>query len=60
MAKTVKEIQAEIGTIRYDLAKLEIEKKVKPAKDTNTRHKMRKQIAVMLTVIKQKELGIQK
>ncbi|MBP9691218.1 50S ribosomal protein L29 [Candidatus Woesebacteria bacterium] len=59
-AKTSVELKKEIDVIRLEMAKLEIEKTVKPGKDSNAIQKMKKRIAVMQTIIRQQELGIQK
>lgn len=57
--KTVEELKKEVESLHRDIAKFEIEKKAKPQKDTNMIFKMKKRLAVIMTVIRQKELGIQ-
>ena len=59
-AKTVVDLQKEIGTLRAEIAKFKVESKVKPQKDSNIIKKKEKQLAHILTVITQKELGISK
>ena len=53
--KTAVELKKEIGSIGLEIARLLIERKVKPAKDTNTIQKMKKRIAVMRTIIHAQE-----
>ena len=57
--KTVEEMKKEVESLHKEIAKLEIERMAKPQKDSNMIHKMKKRLAVILTVIRQKELGIQ-
>lgn len=59
-AKTIEELQKEEQTLRAEIAKMSIEAKVKPEKDTNTIFKKRRRLAVVLTMITQKNLGINK
>lgn len=56
--KTVEEMKKEVESLHKEIAKLEIEKKAKPQKDSNMIFKMKKRLAVILTVIRQKELGV--
>ena len=56
--KTVKDLVRDAQNLKTELAMLQIERKVKPQKDTNLMMKKRKQLAVMLTLIKQKELTV--
>lgn len=58
LGKTIEELQKEARVIREEVAKLQVESKVKPQKDTNTIPKKIKKLAVILTVISEKELGI--
>ncbi len=58
--KTVEELEKEAQTLRGEIAKMAIEAKIKPEKDTNTIFKKRKRLAVVLTMITQKNLGINK
>ncbi len=59
-AKTVADLTKEIGTVRLEIAKLKVESKIKPQKDSNLIKKKEKHLAHILTVITQKELGISK
>lgn len=58
--KTIDELNKEIVAIRGEIAKMKVEAKVKPQKDTNAIKKREKQMARILTVITQKQLGISK
>ena len=58
--KAVEELEKEAQTLRAEIAKMSIESKVKPEKDTNIVFKKRKRLAVVLTMITQKNLGINK
>ncbi len=58
--KTIEELQKEAQTLRDEIAKMTIEKAVKPEKDTNALFKKKKRLAVVLTLINQKNLGITK
>ncbi len=60
IGKTVAELNTEVATVRMEIAKLKVESKMKPQKDTNLIKKKEKQLANILTVITQKELGISK
>ncbi|MCX7880908.1 MAG: 50S ribosomal protein L29 [Patescibacteria group bacterium] len=53
--KSIKEIENEINKIREEIAKLRIEMKVNPPKDTNILIKKRKNLAVALTILTQKK-----
>ncbi len=57
--KTAEELKKEAESLRKEIAKLEIERQAKPQKDTNMIFKKKKRLAVVLTTIRQKELGIQ-
>jgi len=57
--KTVEELKKEVESMHKEIAKLEIEKRAKPQKDSNMLFKMKKRLAVILTMMRQKELGIQ-
>ena len=59
-AKSVEELAKEVQTLRSEIAKMTIEKNVKVEKDTNLLHKKKKRLAVALTMISQKNLGINK
>lgn len=53
--KTVKELLKEVENLRREIAKLKIENKTTPQKDTNLLMKKRKKLAVLLTIIKEKK-----
>ncbi|MCA9372027.1 hypothetical protein KC726_03965 [Candidatus Woesebacteria bacterium] len=57
LGKEMKELRKEVATLREELTRLQIEKHVKPEKDTNITSKKRKQLAYLLTIIRQKELS---
>lgn len=59
-AKSVEELAKEVQTLRSEIAKLTIEERIKPQKDTNLLFKKKKRLAVALTMISQKNLGINK
>lgn len=52
--KTIIELEKEAQTLRQEIGKLSIERKVRPEKDTNLIFKKKKQLAVMLTLIQEK------
>lgn len=60
IGKSVTDLNKDIVTLRTEIAKLRVESKMKPQKDTNLIKKKEKQLANILTVITQKELGISK
>jgi ribosomal protein L29 len=53
--KTIQELEKEIINMRQDISKLQLEKKVNPPKDTNTLWKKRKQLAAVLTAMREKQ-----
>jgi len=53
--KTIKEIEKEIINLRQEIAKLKIETKVNPPKDTNLLRKKKKKLARLLTVLTKKK-----
>lgn len=53
--KTNKELNAEITKLREDIAKTILSSKTSPAKDTNVIAKMKKRLAVLLTLESQKK-----
>jgi ribosomal protein L29 len=53
--KTIKEIRKEIEKVRQEIAQLKLEQKINPPKDTNILRKKRKKLAVLLTILKEKE-----
>lgn len=54
-AKTISELEREATKVRQEIAKLKLESKVNPSKDTNFLQKKRKTLARILTVISQKQ-----
>jgi ribosomal protein L29 len=58
--KSIEELSKEVQNLRTEIAKMSIEKPVKPEKDTNLLHRKKKRLAVALTMITQKNLGINK
>lgn len=57
-AKSVEELEKEAQVLRAEIAKMTIEKKIKVEKDTNILFKKKKRLAVILTIMTQKNLGI--
>ena len=53
--KTVKELEKEGNEIVKEIAKLQLESKVNPPKNTNLVIKKRKRLAVILTIINDKK-----
>ena len=53
--KTVQELEKSIADIRLEIAKLVVESSVSQQKNTNTIPNKRKQLAVLLTVLRQKK-----
>lgn len=60
IAKSESEILKEVVDMKNNIAKLEIENKVREPKDTNEVVKLKKRVAVAKTILRQKELGITK
>ncbi|MCS7092956.1 MAG: 50S ribosomal protein L29 [Patescibacteria group bacterium] len=54
--KTIIELEKEKKILEQEIAKLKIESKVNPPKDTNLLMKKRKNLAVLLTVLSEKKL----
>ncbi len=52
--KTKKELEKEIQTIKEEIAKLQLEMKVNPVKDTNLLTKKKKKLAILLAVFTEK------
>lgn len=52
--KSVKELQKEVLDLQNEIAKLKLENKINVPKDTNMLVKRKKRIAVLLTVINEK------
>lgn len=55
--KSVEELKKDSQSIRQDIAKLMVERKVKPDKNSNTIKLLKKRLAVILTIAHQKELS---
>ncbi len=53
--KTIKELEKQSLVLREEIAKLVLNQKVNPAKDTNVVVKKRKELAVVLTFLSQKK-----
>ena len=53
--KAVGELEKEAQVLREEIAKIKLEFRVNPAKDTNILMKKRKQLAVTLTLIGEKK-----
>lgn len=53
--KKIVELEKELSTLRAEVAKLKVEKKAKPEKDTNLIQKKQMKIAQLLTVINQQK-----
>jgi len=53
--KTIDQLEKEIQIIRSEIAKLRLETKTNPTKDTNLLIKKRKRLAVILTILKEKQ-----
>lgn len=53
--KTIKELEQEVNNLRQEIAKLKIETKVNPPKDTNFLVKKRKKLAQLLTILTEKK-----
>ncbi len=54
--KSIEDLTKEAASIRQDIAKKLIERKVKPEKNSNTIKILKKRLAVLLTIVRQKEL----
>jgi len=52
--KTVKEIEKDIQSLREEIAKNRLEAKVNPVKDSNFLVKKKKKLAVLLTILTEK------
>lgn len=53
--KTIKELEKQSQMLREELAKLTLNQKVNPVKDTNVTVKKRKELAVVLAILTQKK-----
>jgi len=56
--KEIKELEKEKSNLYQEIAKLQVELKVNPAKDTNLLAKKRQRLAVVLTLVQEK--GVKK
>jgi len=54
-AKSISELEMAAQSLREEISKLKLEFKVTPAKDTNILLKKRKKLAVILTLIAEKQ-----
>lgn len=54
--KTIEDLTKEAGAVRHDIAKKLVERKVKPDKNSNTIKVLKKRLAAILTIVRQKEL----
>jgi ribosomal protein L29 len=52
--KSLPELKKEAQVLRYEIAKLQLEFKVNPPKDTNQLAKKRRRLAAVLTLIQEK------
>ncbi len=55
ISKSIKELEKMIQTLREEIARAQLNEKANPAKDTNLIDKKKKQLAVALTVLNQKQ-----
>ncbi len=58
-SQSVGELEKSLKEIKLEIAKLSIERKVKPQKNSNNIGGLKKKIAVVRTLIRQNQLGIQ-
>lgn len=58
-SQSVKELEASLVEIKLEMAKLAVEQKVKPQKNSNSIGILKKKAAVIRTLIRQNQLGIQ-
>lgn len=49
------DMQKQVATLREEIAKLQLDEKVNPQKDTNVIKKKKKRLAVLLTLFTQKQ-----
>lgn len=54
-SKSLSELEKQAQSLREEIAKLKLEIKVNPAKDTNLLRKKRKKLAAILTIIAEKK-----
>lgn len=55
-SKTIKDLEKEKKTLTEEIARLKVELKVNPKKDTNILMKKRKRLAVLLTILNEKKI----
>ncbi len=55
-SKSVKDLEKDAVNIRQEIAKMSIESAVAPVKDVNSISKKRKQLAIILTIISEKQV----
>lgn len=53
--RTIKDLEKEAGDLRKEITKLKLEVKINPKKDVNLITKKRKRLAVLLTMLTEKE-----
>lgn len=53
--KTIKELENEAKELREEIAKINVESKINPSKDSNFLVKKRKKLAVILTILTEKK-----
>lgn len=53
--KSIKDVEQDIKAVRTEIANMIMQKKVNPQKDTNAIVKKRKQLAVLLTIHREKK-----
>lgn len=58
--KETLELEKDLNVLRHEIAQLSLEKGVKPHKDSNAIAKKKRSVAMLLTVMQQKKLGITK
>jgi len=56
--KTIGALEKDLNALRHEIAQLSVERGVKPHKDTNAIAKKKRNVAMLLTIIQQKKLGI--
>ncbi len=58
--KEAGELEKNLSVLRHEIAQLSLEKGVKPHKDSNAIGKKKRNVAMLLTIMQQKKLGITK
>ena len=59
-AKSEKELLVSLQNAEAEIAKMQVEKSVKPNKDTNLQGKKRREVAIIKTFLAQLKLGVNK